>query len=111
MRDRVVATRTAAAGKVMQQELFPVAVEPEPSSPLHGVRIKVEARKHCCDDIAIVRPGKGPHAHELRCEWCGKHRAWLPKEAAAFLLETLRHFPDAREQIHTIRMEACNGNS
>jgi hypothetical protein len=100
----MVATRTAAAGKVMQQDLFPVLAEPQPASPLCGLRLKVEARKHCCDDIAIVRPGKGPHAYELRCVACDAHRGWLPKEGASFLLETLKHFPDARNQVHTYRM-------
>jgi hypothetical protein len=95
----------------MQQDLFPVIAEPKPTSPLHGIRLKIEARKHCCGDLAIVRPGRGPHAYELRCVRCDAHRGWLPKEAANFLLETLKHFPDAREQIHTIRMGACNGNS
>src|SRR5262245_10838658 len=108
MRDRLVATRAAAAGEVMQQALFPTVAEPEPASPLHGLRLKVEARKHCCDDVAIVHPGKGPHAGELRCEQCSTHRGWLSKGAADFLLETMRLFPELRKEVHTIRMGACH---
>jgi hypothetical protein len=95
----------------MQLDFFAPAAPAEPVSPLHGIRIKVEARKHCCDDVAIVHPRQGPRAYELRCVKCDAHRGWLPKQAASFLLETLKHFPDANKQLHTIRMGSCNGNS
>ena len=95
----------------MQQDLFPAVAEPNPASPLREIRLKIEARKRCCDDVVIIYSGKGPHAYELRCVRCDAHRGWLPKQAVSFLLETLKHFPDASKQLHTIRMGSCNGNS
>jgi hypothetical protein len=46
----------------------------------------------CCENIAVIRPGKGPHAGELRCDGCGRHRGWLPREALDFLTELSRQF-------------------
>jgi hypothetical protein len=43
----------------------------------------------CCDtDIAVLGAGKGPHAGELRCQNCGRHRRWMPTAA----LEALQRF-------------------
>jgi hypothetical protein len=46
--------------------------------------------KDCCDNVAIVTPGKGPHAAELRCAGCDAHRGWLAKTALDFIIETSR---------------------
>jgi hypothetical protein len=48
--------------------------------------------KPCCENIASVGPGKGPHAAELRCANCGSSRGWLRREALDFLTETTRRF-------------------
>jgi hypothetical protein len=44
-----------------------------------------DRERPCCENLATLRPGKGPHAAELRCAGCGRHRGWLPKQAVDFL--------------------------
>jgi hypothetical protein len=45
----------------------------------------------CCDtDVTILGPGKGPHAGELLCKTCGRHRRWMPAAA----IELLQKFHD-----------------
>jgi len=77
------------------------------TSPLDGMRLKLERKidhkKGCCRNFAIVRGGKGPHAAELKCAGCGKHRGWLPHFAANWLLTLLAFFPEAKNDVHTIR--------
>ena len=41
--------------------------------------------KPCCENLATIHPGKGPHAAELKCSVCGQHRGWLPQEALDFV--------------------------
>jgi hypothetical protein len=50
-----------------------------------------DRERRCCSNgaIAIVGPGKGQHAAELRCESCGSHRGWFPREALAFITATV----------------------
>ena len=95
----------------MQQELFELPPSPPLStldtSPLDGMRLKLERKidhkKGCCRNFAIVRGGKGPHAAELKCAGCGKHRGWLPHFTANWLLTMLAFFPEAKSDVHTIR--------
>jgi hypothetical protein len=44
-----------------------------------------DRERPCCENLATLRPGKGPHGAELRCAGCGRHRGWLPKQAVDFL--------------------------
>lgn len=44
-----------------------------------------DRERPCCENLATIRPGKGPHGAELRCAGCGRHRGWLPKQALDFL--------------------------
>jgi len=44
----------------------------------------------CCDNLATIHAGKGPHAAELMCAGCGQHRGWLPHTALNFIRETAR---------------------
>jgi hypothetical protein len=91
----------------MQEEMFALERSTPETSPLHGVKLKLERKvdltSPCCSNFAIIHAGKGPHAAELRCERCGKHRGWLPKEWENFLLTAIAFFPDARNEIHTVR--------
>jgi hypothetical protein len=48
--------------------------------------------KTCCRNVAIVAPGKGPHAAELRCAGCDAHRGWLRREALDFLTDLSQRF-------------------
>ena len=74
-------------------------------SPLDGLRLSLEGAhaKACCNNIAIVHAGKGPHTAELRCADCGKHCGWLPKAAANWLLDILAFWPEAKNETHVLR--------
>ena len=48
-----------------------------------------DRERPCYENLATLRPGKGPHAAELRCAGCGCHRGWLPKQALAALADRL----------------------
>jgi hypothetical protein len=32
--------------------------------------------KPCCENLATIHPGKGPHVAELKCPVCEQHRGW-----------------------------------
>ena len=76
-------------------------------SPLVGLKLKLERKTDikgaCCKGFGIVHAGKGPHAAELRCSGCGKHKGWLDKLTVNRLLDVLAHFPEARNDVHVIR--------
>jgi hypothetical protein len=78
-------------------------------APLHGMTFKLERKidlkNPCCENFAAVQAGKGPHAAELRCKRCGKHRAWLPKKMIEWFLTLLALFPEAAKDIHIWRDE------
>jgi hypothetical protein len=63
-----------------------------PVTPPLRVRLdrQIDRDRSCCDNVAIVGPGKAQHAAELRCAGCDAHRGWLPKQAFDFILETSR---------------------
>jgi hypothetical protein len=76
-------------------------------SPLVGLKLKLERKTDtgdaCCAGFGIVHAGKGPHAAELRCSGCGKHKGWLDKLTVNRLLDVLALFPEARTDVHVIR--------
>lgn len=53
-----------------------------------------DRERPCCENLATLRPGKGPHGAELRCAGCGRHRRWLPKQATEFLATVADRFGD-----------------
>jgi hypothetical protein len=53
-----------------------------------------DRERPCCENLATLRPGKGPHGAELRCAGCGRHRGWLPKQAVDFLASIADRFGD-----------------
>jgi hypothetical protein len=59
----------------------------------------IDLERPCCANLAIVHPGKGPHAGELRCEGCGRHRGWLLQAALDFITTTLGRFGAPAEPI------------
>jgi hypothetical protein len=76
--------------------------------------------KPCCENLALVRTGQGPHAAELRCANCGAHRGWLKREALEFLNTTVRRFGAPAEPIilrnstigsHTVSDKATYDNT
>jgi hypothetical protein len=67
-----------------------------PASPLLGLRVRldrpVDRERPCCRNIAVIHPGKGPHAGELTCTDCGQHRGWLSKTTAAWIVNIITRF-------------------
>jgi hypothetical protein len=56
-----------------------------------------------CGDIAIVIGSSvGPHTASLRCARCDRHRGWLPKPVADFLIDLVVRFGRPTEPI-TVR--------
>jgi hypothetical protein len=51
--------------------------------------LRVDLGRSCavCSEVqlAIISPGVGPHAAQLRCAICGSHRQWFPRAAVDFL--------------------------
>ena len=85
-----------------QLDLLP----PIPSAlpePLRNLKVKLERDidkiKPCYSNLAIIRPGKAPHAGELRCSCCNRHRGWLSKPTAAWLLAVIKQFGPPREPL------------
>jgi hypothetical protein len=76
---------------------------PEPASPAIGMTVKldrdIDRQRPCHDNLAVIRPGKPPHAGELRCATCGAHRGWLPQTVLNFITETARRFGAPPEPI------------
>jgi hypothetical protein len=78
-------------------------------SPLQGMTFvldrKIDRQKPCCDNFAVVQAGKGPHAAELRCKKCGKHRGWMPRKVTDWFLTLLAIFSEAAKDVHVWRDE------
>jgi hypothetical protein len=52
----------------------------------------IDRNKPCHQNIAVIRPGKPPHAAALHCETCGAFRGWLRAEALTFIETLARQF-------------------
>jgi hypothetical protein len=59
----------------------------------------IDQQKPCCNNIAIIASGKGPHAAELRCESCSAHRGWLRAEALTFIESLAQHWSAPAEPL------------
>jgi hypothetical protein len=70
----------------------PVAIVPSSGSsdPIIDLTVRLD---RTCDHwrdchgrcIGVIGPGAGPHAYALHCVDCGRHRGWLPRQAAELL--------------------------
>jgi hypothetical protein len=64
--------------------------------PLNGLKVKlardIDKIKPCCSNLAVIRPGKGPHIGQLRCACCDRQRGWLSKATADWLLAVIEQF-------------------
>jgi hypothetical protein len=73
----------------------------EQQAPLIGLRVRlnrpIDYSLPCCANVAVIAPGKGPHAYALRCAECNAFRGWLSKPAADFIQETARVFCASRD--------------
>jgi hypothetical protein len=39
----------------------------------------------CCENLGTICPGKGPHAYELRCYGCFRHKGWFGRHQSAVM--------------------------
>jgi hypothetical protein len=82
---------------------------PEPLKRLE-VRLDrdIDRINRCCENRAIIHPGKGPHQGQLRCARCDKFRGWLSKATADWLLTVIERFgqPATPPTITTNKQEA-----
>jgi hypothetical protein len=74
------------------------------ATPLIGLHIRLRRTIDvpCCEcgeTVVVIGPGKGPHTASLHCTTCNRHRGWLPKTIAEFLLEAISRFGRPREAI------------
>jgi hypothetical protein len=46
----------------------------------------------CCRNVCRIGTGKGPHAGELICADCGRHRGWLSKSTAQWIGSVITRF-------------------
>jgi hypothetical protein len=77
------------------------------ASLLVGLRIQLERTKDvpcgvCGQTVVVIGKGAGPHVASLNCASCYRHRGWLPKTIADFLVGTISRFGWPPEPI-TIR--------
>jgi hypothetical protein len=65
-------------------------------TPAIGLTVKldrdIDRQRPCHDNVAIIQPGKPPHAGELRCATCGAHRGWASKALLDFVVGTMKRF-------------------
>jgi hypothetical protein len=61
---------------------------------LEGVIVELDRGcAHCGNETLVVTgPGRGPHAATLSCQRCHRNGGWLPKEAAAFIIEIVKAY-------------------
>jgi hypothetical protein len=60
-----------------------------PSNPLHGLSVQLPTPCRCGAELALIGPGRGPHALSLHCADCGRHRQWLSRATVQSLTEIL----------------------
>jgi hypothetical protein len=72
------------------EALEPTFFEDDPrADPLIGVSVRPDDDCSCGEGIAVIKAAKAPHSGSLICIACGKHRGWLPRHAADFILEII----------------------
>jgi hypothetical protein len=89
----------------MTLDLFPDTVPP--ADPLIGRAVCIATVCwRCGANIALINPGRGPHAAELRCRNCDAHYQWLShadhQAIAKFLAEIGDQFGAPSEIIYRL---------
>jgi hypothetical protein len=83
-------------------------------SDLVGLKVKldrpVDRDRPCCQNLCVIGNGRSPHAGELRCADCGRHRGWLSKSTAQWIEHVATRFgapttPILVRKSHTYREE------
>ena len=61
-----------------------------------GLRVRLEctidAPCACGETTVVIGQGAGPHVASLQCAGCNRHRGWLPKAIAEFLVDVVMRF-------------------
>jgi hypothetical protein len=87
-----IAKQARRDGRRRQLDLF-IA---EPASPILGLHVKIDRPidrdRPCCENVCAIGPAKGPHAGELICADCGRHRGWLSKTTARWIEDVISRF-------------------
>jgi hypothetical protein len=66
---------------------------PGPDNPVLGLKVVMPvACPKCRNRLAIIGPGKGPHAASLTCARCRHARGWLAKQEADFINNIISTF-------------------
>ena len=83
---------------------------------LAGLRIQLERTKDvpcgvCGQTVVVVGKAAGPHVASLHCATCDRHRGWLPKTIADFLVETISRFGWPTEAITIRNPEFAQANT
>ncbi len=66
---------------------------PPAADPVVGLTVALPALCRCGQTaLAVIGPGRGPHAAEMRCAKCEQHRGWVARETCRFLNETIARF-------------------
>ena len=74
------------------------------ATPIVGLRIRLRRTidapcATCGDSTVAIGEGVGPHAAGLHCVGCHRHRGWLPRPIAEFLVEIVARFGQPHEPI------------
>ena len=93
----------------------PDDIEPqffEDDDPLVGVRVRPDDDCACGEGVAVIKAAKPPHSGNLICIACGKHRGWLPRHAAQFILEIIKKVGRPSEPVAYRRgLSSTEGNT
>jgi hypothetical protein len=95
---------TVSISPPLAVDLFGATPSEAPAALLVRLDRNVDREQPCCENIAIIHPGKPPHSAELRCATCNAHRGWLPQTVLNFITETTRRFGAPTEPI-TVRQQ------
>jgi len=66
------------------------------TTSLTGKRVKldrpIDRERPCCNNICVIGAAIGPHAGELLCAGCGKHRGWISKATGGWIESVIDRF-------------------
>ena len=90
--------------------------ETSDASLLAGLRIQLERTKAvpcgvCGQTVVVVGKASGLHVASLHCATCDRHRGWLPKTIADFLVGTISLFGWPPEPITIRNPEFAHANA
>jgi hypothetical protein len=81
-----------------------------PSTTLVGLEVFTNTDCTGCGcNGAVLGSSAGPHCAAIHCVRCGRHRGWLPREAATFINGIIDHFgrPNSPVILRTGRGRIC----